>query len=447
MSANRVIVDLRRHRTSVPYITGLISQYVAGLGGATVEWLLRPIQAQFLSQDHHLGLAEATDGQWGEKIRQHMLELRSTKGIEGPFWVLSFDNALLSQVKAVTDQGLAVTAVHLGGIMSSSLLKQQLRDIEKASPSTSDVSSGHLSVDEACVLTQKLLTMGGHNSPEQAFSQKELRPRLVQLDQRALKRAGNLASESLIKDVIARGQSEGWLVSFRLQQGKSGTEAIYLTSRAATAVSLVPKPLESAEKQTKASQFESYLSSARIGSIPRTRDLLLDAFHATVAKSDYEPLLLNDLLDVSMAGAKEKANELEYSQEKNWDVTGRCILRLLCRAGALLSPDGTVIKDRIGRDSHRVRSLDPESRLLCEAYLAEHIIQSASQFHYDDDTYYLGITLYRQGSSDKLTPSELKEKADGLLAYLEQKGSIEMGTDHLIHYVGPKEKAANLVTK
>jgi hypothetical protein len=452
VNANRVIVDLRRHRTGVPYIVSLISQYVAGLGGATVEWLLRPIQAQFVPQDHHLGLAEATDDQWGETISQHMLELRNTKGVEGPFWVLSFDNALLSKVKAVTDQGLIVTVVHLGGIMSSSQLKQQLRESERKVQNCPGTPAEQISVEEACVLVRNLLLVGDHTEPNRAFSQKDLRPKLVQLDRRAFKQRGNAASEFLIKDVVARGQSEGWLASTRLQAGKSGTEVIYLTSRTPPtstmpntlieAAKLIETISEPSGKQQRASQFEGFIALARIGAIPRTRDLLFDAFEATIAKNGYEPLLLNDLLDVSMSGAKERAVELEYSNEKNWDVAGRCVLRLMCRAGVLISPKGVVIEDRIGRDSHRVGSLASEFRLICEAYLAAHIIQSTSPFNYDDDTYYLGITLYRQGAADKLSPSELKQKADSILAYLEQKGVVEMSSDHLIHCVASKAKTA-----
>jgi hypothetical protein len=454
MSANRVIVDLRRHHGGVPQIVRLVMQYVAGLGGATVEWLLRVDQNLQIPSGNRLGLGEASENKWGESICQHMLDLRKAQATEERFWVLSFDNALLSKVRAVTDQGLTVTAVYLGSLISGRGRTVIARN-ERFNLSTDPLPE--LTVDEACVMVKTLLLGGKHTSLENAFSQKELRPRLVQLDRRAAKRAGNLVSEYLISSVVAKGQSEGWLASERTQPGRSGTEVIYLTPHQLNGVSVTPAPIlipsqlvpttadSEAPRQLRANEFEGFLAAQRIGSIPRTRDLLFDAMENIVTKPGYEPLLLIDLLDVSLAGAKERAEELSYTQEKNWDIAGRCVLRLMCRAGVLVTKLDKVIEDRIGRDSHRVASLAPEFRLDCEAYLANEIIKITPRFHYDDDTYYLGITIYRQGSSGKLSPSELKEKADALLTHLEQSGMIEMDSDHLIRPIKRSQALQTLV--
>jgi hypothetical protein len=45
---------------------------------------------------------------------------------------------------------------------------------------------------------------------------------------------------------------------------------------------------------------------------------------------------------------------------------------------------------------------------------------------YDDDPYYLGLTLYRRGVEKAVSAEELKTKADQILTYLDQQGRIEM---------------------
>jgi hypothetical protein len=64
--------------------------------------------------------------------------------------------------------------------------------------------------------------------------------------------------------------------------------------------------------------------------------------------------------------------------------------------------------------------------------MAAHIIAKTGGINYDDDTYYLGLALYRRGKHQAIPPEELKAKADNLLAYLLRGNRIEMGPDRQV---------------
>jgi hypothetical protein len=71
--------------------------------------------------------------------------------------------------------------------------------------------------------------------------------------------------------------------------------------------------------------------------------------------------------------------------------------------------------------------------------LVEHIISGSGGIKYDDDPYYIGLTLYRRGREKAVSPEDLKAKADAILAYLEESGRIEMGEDRMIRTKTPRK--------
>ena len=451
MSARRVIVDLRRHRTSVPYIVSLLRQWIADLGGATVEWLLQPSQAQFLPHENHLGLAEASDDEWTEKICQRILDTRASEE-NVSFWIMSFDNALLGSARAVAGRGLPVTAVYLGTIMSDPSLKSRVRSDSLRRAPTSPQEN--MPLEESCRLTRELLQQGGHTSSEHPLMLSQLRPRLAQLDPRANGPHALGSSLPLIKETVARGRREGWLSSRLLQPGNTGTTAIYLATAASDSGASQPPPAalvapvnvdnKRESGKSRADEFEASLTNARIGAFPRTREFVFSAVEAVIERDAYEPLLISELLEVSLSGARAQEEATGATNEKNWEVAGRCVMRLMCKAGVLLTKDDAQIADGIGRESKRVHRLADDFRLHCESLLAEFIIRDAGTFHYDNDTYYLGLTLYREGSSNKLSVSEIKEKGDLLLAFMEQEGRIEMGQDLIVKCKGEPRRSATV---
>ncbi len=79
-----------------------------------------------------------------------------------------------------------------------------------------------------------------------------------------------------------------------------------------------------------------------------------------------------------------------------------------------------------------VFALAPDFRRICEAFLVLHIIEKTGGISFDDHPYYLGLTLYRRGRARAVSVEELKAKADAILLYLVEKGSIEMDSERTI---------------
>jgi len=127
-----------------------------------------------------------------------------------------------------------------------------------------------------------------------------------------------------------------------------------------------------------------------------------------------------------------EARKLVYTTEKNWSIAEKCIQRLMLWAGVLITEDGHPLVDRIGCNSTIVGSLASDFRRKCEAYLAERIIFRLGGISYDDDPYYLGLTLYRRGGQKPVPPEELKARTDELLTYLQAENKIHMDSDRMI---------------
>jgi hypothetical protein len=90
-------------------------------------------------------------------------------------------------------------------------------------------------------------------------------------------------------------------------------------------------------------------------------------------------------------------------------------------------------------------SIVDDSRRIIEGFLAEHIIRAMNGINYDDDLYYLGLTLYRRGGQKPVSPEELKVKADALLLYLLEQEKIEIAEDKMIR-ISMNHKASAAVS-
>jgi hypothetical protein len=417
-------------------------------------------------------------------------------GTGTPVWVLSYDNLLLAQAQKLNTEKQHITSVHLGELYKMNVPSLDRFPERRSLPRTfrngsSRVTRDHfrpdcasatssLSMEEAIALVKRILRDGGYTSSEHALPQKELRPRMSGVDSRAARQPGHPASENLIADLVDGGLQEGWLKRFRGVPGRTGTELIYLNeevaassgvagSTASEATQLVgsqqnagPAVATSAavdstrgivvdrqpvaiveqtmavslsqmpKRQNRATKFEAALSKSRIGAIPETRELLFDAVEGIVSDLDGELVLVTELFSRAVKRAQEKAAEAGYTSEKNWPTAERCIRRLMLWAGVLIGEEEEPIADKIGSNSRRLVKLAPDFRRKCEAYLMEHIIEKLGDIKYDDDPYYLGLTLFRRGKERAVAPEELKDKADVILVYLEENGRIEMDTDRVV---------------
>jgi hypothetical protein len=345
---------------------------------------------------------------------------------------------------------------HIADLIRSKLVeRREQRSLPFPQPTIASTQLAHngqgiFPLQEAIELAKRVLRMGDHTSRENALPQKDLRLRMEALDNRAKKRLGDHRSVSLITDIVNDGRENGWIQRFNRVPDKSGTEAVFLdASRDAQAASEpiappaeIPTPLtgpapdpQKRKFPSRATAFEHALQKSRIGSMPETRDLMFDAietlFQEPADGSQAPPLLLDLFAEVARR-AQSKADHIGYVAEKNWPIATRCILRLMLWSGVLIGEDRTVIQDKIGCNSTRVAKVATDFRRTCEGFMTLHIIAASGTFSYDDDPYYLGMTLYRRGLERAVPADELKLRADQILTHLDQQKRIEMDGDRQI---------------
>jgi hypothetical protein len=495
MTGTRIFADIRKQRGDSRFVIELIRAFCSQKEGPRIDWLVRRDQAPLLPSESIIGTADQFDPTWGTRLAQLISEQQNAS--DGAFYVLSWDNAVLTGAKTASRPGQQVNILHLSGLYNTTrtrtpgYLHTSMHDRVSAQyfrpngPSGSFVrqrppfETGRvnvpglpvLSLQQAIDLTKEALRLGGHVSPQSCLPQKELRPALCALDRRAVKQTGDAASEMLIPNVVDRGLQEGWLKRFRLSPGKTGTEAIYLNEDFAarvrasegsavegTPVNMRSMPSESPESQTaavaanptssspqvtdgpttvskpkrhpnRATNYEEILTKSRIGGLPETRDRLFTAVEQVLSEN-HEGLPFLELFSKAGERARNDAQAEGYLAEVNWPVALLCVKRLMLWAEVLEGPDGNRISDKIGSIAKRVLKLEPDFRLICEAFLIEHIIEKTGGINYDDDTYYIGLTLYRKGKERAIPGDDLKARVDSVLQYLEENNRVSMDPEN-----------------
>lgn len=345
------------------------------------------------------------------------------------------------------------------------------------------VAGPPLTVEAAEQLAKQVLRGGGYFSPEVALSQKDLRPRMTALDPRAARRFGDLGSETLITTLVDSGLQQGWLKRFRRLPGRTGTEMLYLVdnpqsvaglSTTSTAADVIPElpqigaapgagpnselsspsadvPSQSVvvsqntegkpkKHRNRATDFEAILSKSRIGAMPESRERSFEAVAGIITENKGSALPLLELFKRAIARAKESSEREGYSVERNWPVVQLCMKRLMLWAGVLLDQEGQPITDKIGSNAKEVSTLADDFRRICEAYLVEHLVEKSGGINYDDETYYIGLTIYRRGIERAVPADELKAKADSILAYLEDNGRIYLDSNRILRLKSPKAR-------
>ena len=99
-----------------------------------------------------------------------------------------------------------------------------------------------ITLDEAVELMKSILRRGEYLHRGRAIPQKDVRVYMTAMDPRAAKVPGDFDSESLIRNIVTRGQREGWLVRFDRIAGKSGSEMLYLVENQVTPRIPIPQP-------------------------------------------------------------------------------------------------------------------------------------------------------------------------------------------------------------
>jgi hypothetical protein len=371
------------------------------------------------------------------------------------FWVFSYDASVRAEAERLNRDGTSVTSRSPAELIAQTSVQRRSRAASLISegPIVTPSRSGNLTFLESVEVAKKALRDGGHISRETAMSQPNLRPRMVNIDQRARRIPGNPTSEALITTIVRVGKQERWLDWFHRVDRQTGTEAVYLVEpvvsiatpapeapkvdlvapghrKSSTEVSSGPK-----KHPNRATAFEEELSKLRIGSMPETRLMVMDAVESTLNSCIEEKPTLATLFAKSALLAQSEATRNEYTTERNWPIAVKCIQRLMLGAGAILDEHGNPIRDTIGSASSHVFALAPDFRRECEAHMAHAIISRLGGIGFDDDLYYLGLVLYRRGKVKAVSPEDLKSRADELLSFMQSSVRIEMGDDRIIRVI------------
>ncbi len=127
--------------------------------------------------------------------------------------------------------------------------------------------------------------------------------------------------------------------------------------------------------------------------------------------------------------AKKRASETGYVAEQKWGIARRCIQRLAVRSGALMTErnsEQVCIYEGLGDESAPVCDVSPDFRMVCFGHMVETIIRRLGKIHFKDDYFYLGRALFRRGKMNMVDSESLRIEAAKVLAYLFNKGRIEL---------------------
>ena len=489
------LIDIRRHRGDSNFIIGLINRFMADLPVVAVEWLVRTDQAVLVPREFIFGQADSNDPSWAAGIATRIRHL-SQSGPEGlEFMVLSYDGYLLNAAERLSySDNLRVKTKHLGDLMKNSWTLQQTGGPVQGVPgmpapsafANGDRRAGsppsgasRITLDEAVDLMKSILRRGEYLHRGRAIPQKDVRVYMTAMDPRTAKIPGDFESESLIRNIVTRGQREGWLVRFDRIAGKSGSEMLYLVEDQAAPGIPIPQPqhpvveaeapkpavveavsqsidvkqpvveatvseakadapipmVETPKKSAKenlperTALMEGEIQDEKIGSLSETREYFLDAIESILKDKGDEVLVVSHLFSRAENMAKKRASETGYVAEQKWGIARRCIQRLAVRSGALLTERGSEqvpIFEGLGDESAPVCDVSPDFRMVCFGYMAETIIRRLGKIHFKDDYFYLGMALFRRGKMNMVDSESLRIEADKVLAYLLNKGRIEL---------------------
>lgn len=488
------LIDIRRHRGDSNFIIGLINRFMADLPVVAVEWLVRTDQAVLVPREFTIGQADSNDPSWAAGIATRIRQL-SQSGPEGlEYMVLSYDGYFLNAAERLAySDNLRVKTKHLGDLMKNSWTLQQTGGpVQGVSgmPAPSAFTGGRragsppsgasmITLDEAVELMKSILRRGEYLHRGRAIPQKDVRVYMTAMDPRAAKVPGDFDSESLIRNIVTRGQREGWLVRFDRIAGKSGSEMLYLVENQVTPRIPIPQPqysvveaetpkpglpeaaglsidakqqvvdatvpetraeapipvVEAPKKSAKENLpertaiMEGAIQDEKIGSLSETRTYFLDAIESILKDRGDAVLVVSHLFSRAENMAKKRASETGYVAEQKWGIARRCIQRLAVRSGALITErDGeqVCIYEGLGDESAPVCDVSPDFRMMCFGHMAETIIRRLGKIHFKDDYFHLGMALFRRGKMNMVDSESLRIEADKVLRYLFDKGRIEL---------------------
>jgi hypothetical protein len=442
MSENLFFFDLTRHRGPARSLISSARAFALTYPSAAVEWFVSPLQRVEVSS------LEGTIHQVTEYDVCAFLEGRlhqlNGDGVTGnTVHVFSHSGYVLSRAAALRSPGWTIR---------TDSFKTLSRSNHLGSSFTID-TAGKMSVEEAVELTKKILTEEGHVSADTALLECYLRPRLVKRDRRATKRSGDLASVTLITEIVEHGLKHGWLNRARVG-GRSGTERIWFsqqspsgpavaapalitsasirtsettTTSEATAIGVVvpvqalpasvPRavPAPPANKgKARTQEMISILNNAFVYSPNNIRRYVFSAIsgirnEGTAGKNWTVAQFMKEVKDRAMAEAQKAS--VPY---KHWKATMDAILEMLLAAKAMIGPGEKAITRGLHARGTQLVSIIDNFEDACELFLLKVLIQKMQLT--SKDRVSIAHALFKEGSTKDY--DKLEERLDALFVLL-----------------------------
>jgi hypothetical protein len=174
--------------------------------------------------------------------------------------------------------------------------------------------------------------------------------------------------------------------------------------------------------------MEDVLRTKRVGTHPRTRRFLFDAFQTVLAESP-DGLPLPKLRALAVERAISAAGQTH--SDKDWRTASRCFLAMMIGGGALLGHDnkriipGTLAVTAVGlEDKYRIRA---------ESFLVEQIIEARGGLPVSE-LYSAGLAIYQTGAVDPVPDYEIETQIESILKLLLSEHRIRFdGERYSIH--------------
>ena len=440
------VFDITRHTGLTQSLISSAQAHAQSFNAAAVEWFVSPSQ-QVNEQAMTGTVHRLPDYAVGEQLANRIRELASN-GLAGAiFQVYSHSGYVLTQAESLRSPALVVSASTFRHLLRAGTFGQ----------AATHAAGDELSVEAAMELTKQLLAQNGHTSKATALRQFDLRPLLARRDRRANKRWGDPGSVSLIRDIVGRGLSEGWLKRTTLN-GQSGTERIWLVpplpasevmgplSAAPASVAAAPEPTvqsvsvppaeavpePSPEKGNKGKvrtqEMVGVLKKAFVYSPSNIRHYAFSAIKEMTAGQ-----LVKGTVAQFIREAKKRAMALATNDGVEfsfWPTAMDAILEMLLRAECLLGPDNSPIQRGLRARGTSLAAIAPDFEDKSDLLLLKILIQKMQLTN--KDRIPIAHALFKEGKTGK-SIDELLERLDHLFTLLGDEFSEEYDGTIVLH--------------
>jgi hypothetical protein len=449
------LAEVANHNGDASNVVSAILGRVAIYGAVEVEWYARPEQQTLLRGQPNVLVVTQTED-LAVRLKDRVQALSSNGAAGSIFHLFTWDNSLIGALGALNGPDLCVTGHHMMELLGKGNGNRPW-SMERPRPPMVPTPSGVLSLTAAVEVAKTALRRQNHTSEFTPMRQPNLRHRMEEVDPRAKKNPYDPASVSLIKAVVQQGLREGWLG----KDVRNGSEFIWLiesTSPASPPVAAQPRTTEvtvrvvepvsssqveeSAASATQATskyrtspskQMEDILRKRQVGTHPRTRKYLFDAFRSVIGSSAggmSVPKLRSDAADQA-----QQAAGADGHTEKDWKTASRCFLAMLLGSESLLDTAGSVIPRGHRAAASTAGDLKEDYRLRSNAFLIETLIRERGELR-EEESYSAGLAIFQTGSADPTPDYEIESQMGQIVELLLKDQRITFDGERFIPAAG-----------